>query len=216
MVPRERRLPLFPLNVVLFPNAMLPLHVFEERYKSMVSDCLDSDSRFGVVLIKSGAEVGEAAMPHPVGTVAQIERVNRLDDGRMILNVAGRERFKIKELFEDRPYLSALVELLEEDSGAKLPDADMEAVRKAASRHVKLLLGLRGGWVHRPQLPDDPVALSYFIAPVLQVGLGQKQGLLQEPSAIKRLQAERRLLETEVDALDSRMNKDFRRRFGRQ
>ena len=64
MSPQQRSLPLFPLNVVLFPNAVIPLHVFEERYKLMAQRCLDSDSRFGVVLIKSGDEVGGPADPH--------------------------------------------------------------------------------------------------------------------------------------------------------
>ena len=71
----DRWLPLFPLNLVLFPNASMPLHVFEDRYKLMMQDCLDGDSRFGVVLIKAGSEVGEPAIPHSVGTVAQIAQV---------------------------------------------------------------------------------------------------------------------------------------------
>ena len=115
MPPRIRRLPLFPLNVVLFPNAALPLHVFEERYKTMVQDCLDADSQFGVVLIKSGPEVGGSAKPHSVGTIARIARVSRLDDGRMILNVTGQDRFQVRELFDDLPYTAAQVELLDED-----------------------------------------------------------------------------------------------------
>ncbi|MDP6513158.1 MAG: LON peptidase substrate-binding domain-containing protein, partial [SAR202 cluster bacterium] len=68
----ERILPLFPLNSVLFPGASIPLQIFEDRYKQMLRDCLDADSRFGVVLIKSGREVGGSAEPHATGTVAQI------------------------------------------------------------------------------------------------------------------------------------------------
>ena len=78
MPPEARWLPLFPLNTVLFPSEALPLQIFEERYKQMMQDCLDSDSKFGVVLIKSGSEVGEPAIPHSMGTVAHIVQVNRV------------------------------------------------------------------------------------------------------------------------------------------
>ena len=76
MSPEERSLAIFPLNTVLFPDVALPLQIFEERYKIMLQDCLDSDSRFGIVLIKAGAEVGEPAIPHSVGTMASLTICN--------------------------------------------------------------------------------------------------------------------------------------------
>ena len=114
MPPLVRSLPLFPLNTVLFPDATIPLHVFEERYRLMVQMCLDGDSMFGVVLIKSGSEVGEPAEPHSVGTVARIEDVNRADDGRMLLRVKGVERFAIRRITQQLPYIEADVHMLDD------------------------------------------------------------------------------------------------------
>ncbi|HXL19893.1 MAG TPA: LON peptidase substrate-binding domain-containing protein, partial [Streptosporangiaceae bacterium] len=75
-------LPLFPLNVVLFPHMALPLHVFEPRYRKMIGDCLEEGHSFGVVAIREGRETGPAT-PYGVGTLAKIVRIDRLDDGRM-------------------------------------------------------------------------------------------------------------------------------------
>ena len=78
-------LPLFPLNVVLFPGMSLPLHIFEERYKAMIGACSEHDTPFGVLLIKEGQEVGDPAEPFQVGTTARITEVQQLEDGRMIM-----------------------------------------------------------------------------------------------------------------------------------
>ena len=213
---QQRRLPLFPLNVVLFPNATLPLHVFEERYKRMVQDWLDADSLFGVVLIKSGAEVGGPAEPYDVGTVARIAQVNRLDDGRMILSVVGQVPFRIVELAETEPYMTARAEMLEEEGVESVASEEVERVRKATMQHVRLIVGIKGGWVDEPKLPKDPTTLSYFVAPALQIGLPQKQALLEERNTAERLAAELGIMEQEAEALSQRMGQDFRRRFGRQ
>ena len=126
MSPEVRRLPLFPLNVILFPNGALPLHVFEERYKLMIQRCLGADSRFGVVLIRSGPEVGGPAEPHSVGTVALVTQFRRLDDGRMLLSVAGQQRFRIEEVTQLDPYLEAEVELLDREDGVSIPEKAMK------------------------------------------------------------------------------------------
>lgn len=83
------KLPLFPLNTVLFPGMALRLHIFEPRYRLMVADCLANGGLFGVVLIRSGREVGEPAVPHSVGTTAHISGAERLPDGRLNIEVFG-------------------------------------------------------------------------------------------------------------------------------
>ena len=202
MPPMERRLPLFPLNTVLFPNGALPLHVFEERYRLMVKVCLEGDSMFGVVLIKSGSEVGEPAEPHRVGTVARIEDVKRMDDGRMLLAVRGVERFAIGRIVRQQPYVEADVRLLggERDDGPVAPDV-LDAVRTAAARYVRLAMGLRGGWVREVKTPDDAEALSYFVGGLLQSDPDVKQSLLEEPSTDRRLRRELALLGEEEEKL---------------
>jgi Lon protease-like protein len=80
---------LFPLQTVLFPGMRLPIHVFEERYQLMIRECIEEDAPFGVLLIKSGAEVGAPAVPHDLGTTARILQVQYLDDGRMNIFTLG-------------------------------------------------------------------------------------------------------------------------------
>ena len=198
----ERRLPLFPLNTVLFPNGTMPLHVFEERYRLMVKVCLEGDSTFGIALIRSGSEVGEPAEPQPIGTVARIEDVNRMDDGRMLLVVRGVERFAILRIAQQKPYVEADVRLLggEPDDAPVAPEL-LDAVTSAASRHVRLVLGLRGGWAREVKVPGDPRDLSYFVGGLLMSDVTVKQSLLEEPSSARRLQRELLLLEEEEEKL---------------
>jgi len=190
--------------------------VFEERYKTMVQHCMESDSKFGVVLIKSGSEVGDPAEPHLVGTVAKIVQVNRVSEGRMFISVTGEQRFNIKEITQRTPYMAADVEILEEDSEQLVPPTEMEAIRQAVSSHVRLVMGLNGGWVRDARTPTDPINLSYFIAGTLQVSLQEKQNLLEENSVSKRLEAELDLLRRESESMKRRVARELRQRFGRQ
>ena len=209
----ERWLPLFPLNTVLFPGASLPLQIFEERYKLMIQHCLDSDSKFGVVLIEAGSEVGDPAIPYSTGTMAHIVQVNRVEGGRMFVSVTGQQRFQIKDITQDRPYIAAQVELLQDGAEVPVSSPEMEALRQAVTRYLGLALGLRGGWISESELPSEPVALSYFIAGILQVELPEKQALLEEPSASKRLETELGLLGREAEKLKRYVASLLRQRF---
>lgn len=217
MLDSERILPLFPLNsVVLFPGASIPLQIFEDRYKRMLKDCMDADSRFGICLIKSGQEVGGPAEPHSTGTVVQIVQANEIDGGRFILSATGLQRFVIREITQRRPYLSGRVELLVEDQDPWLPDTEMEVIRQAFTRYASLVSGMSGGWVAHARGPADPVALSYHIARTLQIELDEKQALLEEPSASRRLEAELDILRRDSDKLRQRLAVELLSRFGRQ
>ncbi len=205
----QRILPLFPLNTVLFPYASLPLQVFEERYKTMLRDCLGADSRFGVALIKSGAEVGGPAVPHSVGTVAQIVQVNPADQGRLFVSVYGVQRFRIQEVTQQEPYMAARVELVEEGEGTPVPVARLKEVHEAFIRQVRLSLGLRGGWVGSAPVPRDPTAMSYYIATLFKLELAEKQALLEEPSTASRLDTELRLLRETSETLKARVAEEL-------
>ena len=205
MTGRQRTIPLFPLNVVLFPSGFLPLHIFEERYKLMVQHCLDADSEFGVVLIKSGLEVGGTAEPHAVGTVARIVDVKRADDGRMNLMVTGRDRFRIDAVLDRQPYMEGVVDILD-DGSSETPDADLLAeMRQAVAEQIRLLHGLRGGWVRDPQTPEDPAELSWLVCTLVQAGNEVKQALLEEPSNTARLRAQLPLLRSNASVLRERI-----------
>jgi len=99
-------LPLFPLTTVLFPEMLLPLHIFEPRYRLLVRRCMDEDRPFGVVLIRSGQDVGGTAEPHAIGTEAKIMAYSPLSDGRSYIVVRGGRRFAIEQSIPDtEPYL---------------------------------------------------------------------------------------------------------------
>lgn len=159
-------LPLFPLNTVLFPGCSLPLRIFEPRYRQMLRACLDGDRRMGVVLIKSGKEVGGPADPYSVGTVARIGDIGEPESGGIPLVATGERRFKIVALDRSLPYLVGNVEYLVD---AVDPDADRAAIplREVADRYLRLLFAARGEFRGSMQLSDDPKALEVVAATLL-------------------------------------------------
>ncbi len=195
-------LPLFPLNTVLFPSMVLPLHIFEERYKLMINTCLAQDKPFGVVLIYSGNEVGGSAIPHPVGTLARIANWEWLPDGRMNILIVGGRRFRIAEYAElELPYLVGSVEYWDDDEPIDLGDSPtlMSNVSDSFRDYLTLIMSLSDQAlpVSQLQMPQDPSMLSYHIASNLQIDLDEKQELLEEPSAAGRLRRELTLLRRE-------------------
>jgi Lon protease-like protein len=196
-----KMLPLFPLNTVLFPSMVLPLHIFEERYKLMINTCLAQDKPFGVVLIYSGTEVGVSAIPHPIGTVAQIANWEWLPDGRMNILTVGERRFRIVEYAdEELPYLVGSIEYWD-DQPVDYPDQPglIDDVSHSFIDYLTLIMTLADQPlpVSQLQLPADPATLSNHVASNLQIDMNEKQELLEEPSAIARLQRELTLLRRE-------------------
>lgn len=194
-------LPLFPLNSVLFPSMVLPLHIFEERYKLMVNNCLAQDKPFGVVLIYSGTEVGGPAIPHPVGTLARIANWEWLPDGRMNILAVGERRFRIVDFAKpELPYLEGLIEYWD-DEPADHPDLPtlMDRVKNTFIDYLTLIMSLADQAlpISQFQLPDDTTMLSYQIASNLQIEMNERQELLEEPSAVARLRRELTLLRRE-------------------
>src|SRR5947209_5611244 len=172
-------LPLFPLHTVLFPGMALPLHIFEPRYRQMIDDCLNNGSSFGVVLISSGKEVGEPAVPHTVGTTAHISGAERLPDGRLNIEVIGQARFQILRLHGDRDYLTGTV------AEFPLSGAEERPARRAArallpwlGRYLNLLGEKAEVKFDRSAMPRDPASIGYLAAIVAQIPMAEKQGLL--------------------------------------
>ena len=191
-------LPLFPLNVVLFPHMALPLHVFEARYRQMIGDCLEAGHSFGVVAIREGSETGPAT-PYDVGTLAKIVRIDRLEDGRMNLLVMGASRFEIVQTADDRPYLRGQIRIIPEagddlDATARLTETTAIAFRE----YSNLLRRLVGREPDEAEPPIEPELLSYLIAAALNLQVPEKQSLLAEPRCDSRLVLELRLLRKEI------------------
>src|SRR5437762_3596677 len=111
------KLPLFPLNTVLFPGMPISLYIFEERYRLMIGRCLDQNTVFGVVLIREGSEVEPGAIPHLVGTTAQITESVQMEDGRYYLVATGQRRFRIQYIAQRQPYIVSSISYLPEESG---------------------------------------------------------------------------------------------------
>ena len=190
-----RDLPLFPLNVVLYPGMPLPLRVFEERYKQMMNRCLEGDMTFGVVLIKSGKEVGGAAVPFEIGTVARIMDVVPQGGGRMLVSAVGEEVFRIVGIQQITPYMVGSIEVLERTEESA-PEELTTRVARHFTTYRSLLASLRGMGEGTVDLDDDPERLSYTVAAELMAGTREKQGLLETSSATVRLEEELRLLQS--------------------
>jgi Lon protease-like protein len=202
----SQRLPLFPLGTVLYPGLLLPLHIFEERYRELVRDLLAGPEprQFGVVAIRKGRETGVDGVSalYEIGCTATVRQVREHEDGRFDLVTAGTQRFRLSSLDHSRPYLQGEVDLLAEDSrGDAAAEAAAAAVRRAFRDYLVVLATWGTGEAVIPELPDDPAALSYLVAASVIVDLPDRQALLAEPDALRRLEAERALLARETGML---------------
>lgn len=191
-------LPLFPLDVVLFPGTAVPLHIFEPRYRSMIADCLQEEKPFGIVLAKPESEHLQEE-PHVVGTIAAIRDIEELEDGKYNLIAVGTRRFRILSQHHTKAYLSGIVELFEDEE--ELDDEAQGAMQQAKTlfgRYLELLLEGDNEGELENSLPDEPEALSHFIAYFLDIHNEQKQAYLEMTSTQQRLRAEIAILRREV------------------
>jgi len=199
-------MPLFPLGTVLFPGLVLPLHVFEERYRQLVRDLLDGPEpqEFGVIAIRKGRETGVDGVSalHEIGCTARLRQVTQHDDGRFELVTVGTQRFRLLGLDRSRPYLRGEIDLLTEETGDEAAAAlAVEAVQRTFREYLDALATRGAARISVPDLPDEPVLLSYLVAASMIVDLGDRQVLLAEPDAAGRLAAERALLTRETRIL---------------
>jgi Lon protease-like protein len=220
------RLPLFPLNTVLFPGLVLPLSVFEERYRAMMRELLktpeDEPRRFAVVAIRDGHEVAPSApgMPdptavpergpaagfgtdplrafHKVACVADAATIRERADGTFEVLATGTTRVRLLSVDSSGPYLTAEAEPLEEDPGEEA-GALAEGVLRAFRQYQKRLAGARErSLATGAELPDEPGVVSYLVAAAMMLDTPTKQRLLQAPDTASRLRDELKLLRAET------------------
>lgn len=204
-------LPLFPLSTVLFPGMRLPLHIFEERYQTLVADLLAGPEprRFGVIAIRAGREVGaeSVAALHEVGCVAVMRQAAPTADGRYDLLTVGTDRFRLVDVDRSRPYLQGEIELLPDDAAAEPGAAEAAAagtvrqVQAGFRAYLNALADQGGGVISIADLPDEPALLSYVIGAAMIIDLPERQSLLAAPDAMARLRLERSLLVREIAIL---------------
>lgn len=182
-------MPLFPLRTVLFPGMPLPLRIFEERYKVMIRELLDSGGEFGVLLIREGNEVGSGARPYDVGTLARIEESAETEGGRYVIEARGTRRFRLRRMLSPRPYPFGEIELMDDrDEALSIPLRHaLETVRTTFPLYFRLALSLTDQWAQGLKLPDKPHALVNFLGPWLQIDEESKQRLLEFETAQERV-----------------------------
>jgi Lon protease-like protein len=199
------------LGTVLFPGLVLPLHVFEERYRQLVQDLLalpEEQQRFGVLCIREGREVGADGVRalYDVGCTARLSQVRRSPDGRYDLVTLGSELFRLERLHTPdetgRPYLTGSVEWLADARGdeAQLTTLD-PVVRAAFTGYAEQLARTSGATVQLPELPDDPQVLGHLVGATMALDVADRQALLEQPDAVARLRRGLSLLRREAGVL---------------
>ncbi|MGJ3238984.1 MAG: LON peptidase substrate-binding domain-containing protein [Anaerolineae bacterium] len=199
------QLSLFPLNSVLFPGMPLRLHIFEERYKEMINECIDTQQPFGVVLIEDGrVEGGAMAKPHMIGTTAHISQVQRLAYGRMNILAVGRDRFRINQLdMTARSFLTGDVDLLP----LVRPDDAMlshyiDRLQPLLERYLTSLSEAGQVKFDSEQFPTDPMSIAYLGAVLLQAEDHVKQDILESADTQDLLIKLLRMYRKEVSLID--------------
>jgi len=180
-------LPLFPLGAVLYPGMLLPLHIFEERYRQLVRDLREEAEprRFGVIAIRKGRETG-------------IDGVHSLFD----IVTVGTQRFRLLALDRTRPYLRGEVELLaEEPVDPAVAGPAVRVIQAAFREYLDALTEWGGATVRLEDLPDEPVLLSFIVAAAMVIDLPERQALLTESDTVRRMAMQRALLSRETAML---------------
>ncbi len=201
------QLPLFPLTTALVPGLVLPLHIFEPRYRLMVQELLakpEEEREFGIVASRESLARSESPLEgvYPVGVAAMIRQAEQLDDGRYDIVTIGSRRFQIVEIDASAPLLRAEVEFLPDPE----VDAEDPVTRRLTSRAIDAFDGYRAALGGRLQeerdaeevLPSDPTILSYLITAALVVDARTRQGLLASPDTLTRLRESIRIMGSET------------------
>ena len=199
--------PMFPLGTVLVPGMLLPLQVFEPRYRRMLDDCLAGDRSFGVVLIERGSEVGGGDVRTDVGTQARILEAEELPDGRWALVAVGVRRIRVDRWLPDDPYPRA--------EATDWPDEPGEAATSAGTRGTVVTLLRRAAALARElglaaapldlELDDDPVIAGYQAILAAPLGAADRQHLLAAPTLADRWTLLETLLTDQIELLEAQL-----------
>jgi Lon protease-like protein len=203
-------IPLFPLPLVLFPQVVVPLHIFEERYRLMINRCIEESGTFGIVLIPPGTSTENESTILRVGVTARVIQFDRIEDGRINIMAAGETRFRILEFTASKPYWLANVEFFEDDheDDGELQDSYNSVVHLYREVH-RLAAQLRGVEfdVEEVKIPVSPATLTHMVSFVLDVDPEAKQALLEMTSVEGRLKT----LTVHLDEAVQRLNAEIAR-----
>jgi Lon protease-like protein len=202
---------MFPLGTVLFPHMVLPLHVFEPRYRVLMHDCTRAEGaepEFGVVLIERGREVGGADDRFGAGTLARIVEAAELPDGRWVLSTLGTRRIAVDEWLAADPYPLAMVRELEERPWSSADDTPLAEAERLVRRALALVAELgRRAVPATVALAEDPDVAAWQLVAIAPLGPLDRQGLLEAPDHGSRLDALSTLVEEEISVLAYRLGR---------
>lgn len=201
-----RRMRMFPLSSVLFPRGVLPLHIFEPRYLTMVNEAIEDDGIFGVVLIERGWEVGGGDSRFPVGTAARIVSAGIIEDERMAIVTVGVERVDIVEWLQEDPYPVAMVSTRVDPPAAIDLANDLDSAMRSWQRVAALAseLGADVGSADL-NLPDDQLDAAWVLASVSPLEQIDRQRLLEEDDLSSRVRMLRQGLDDQAETLEARL-----------
>ncbi len=197
----------FPLGSVLFPTMVLPLHVFEPRYRALVSDVLEEEADFGVVLIERGREVGGSDVRTDFGTEAKIVKAEEFVDGRWSIVAVGTRRFKVNDWLEDLPYPRADVTYIDESDDVE----EHPNIKPIVSKFGRLMALASEAGIDVGAVPDelgDHSTASFQMSALAPINMLDKYQLLSERSTVKRLELLDDRLSAALDAMRFRLSSD--------
>lgn len=185
-------IPLFPLNVVLMPGAPLPLHIFEDRYKQMVNECLEGETEFGMVLADEDGT-------REVGCTARIvELVERYEDGRMLVLVEGSRRFKLNNIMTGKPYYVGEIEYLQDD-----PEDDLKEIAEECIALLERVVEAATEGSVDIEIEPPYKNLSFAIAGRIEFDIETRQQILELTTERERLEKVKELLSGAAERLES-------------
>ena len=202
----NRTIPMFPLSLVLFPGQILPLHIFEERYRTMVEEIINKDREFGVVLIERGSEVGGGDTRKSVGTLAEIIDSEKSNDGRWLLITKGTRRIETSKWLEDSPYPRAEISFLDEEAFVSYDTEDWFKI-VIHMRRVLAVLAELGDDVApiSINISEDPHMGSFQMSSILPITPFDSQKLLEVDSVSKRCSLLKKFLVNLEETASSRL-----------
>ena len=211
-------LPLFPLQIVVFPGEVVPLHIFEPRYRQLVKDTLQSGDPFGIVLTRRTRQTAtpqDREPTHEIGCTVRLDSNEAFPDGRFNIACVGERRFRIIEKLGERPYWVAEVDYLDDPTDSESSDA--YSVAEAASDlyrdHLGLALALQNSWQRTYRLPRRPSPLVNHIASRIEAPASVKQEVLKSESTVEQLNLLSRILRASNRQLNDRVHLHQKQRY---
>ncbi len=211
-------IPLFPLQIVVFPGESVPLHIFEPRYRQLVHDTVQTGEPFGIVLTRRTRQTAtpeDREPTHEIGCSVRMESHEAFPDGRFNITCSGERRFRIVEKLGERPYWVAEVEYLDHPPDSESAEAYIayNAAAELYRGHLDLALALQNSWQRTYRLPARPIPLVNRIASGIEAPASVKQEVLKSDSAVAQLNLLSRILRASNHQLTDRVHLHRRQRY---